>query len=503
MIEVLSTAEMRAADARTTAGGVPGIELMERAGQAVAECLSRRWPDARRVLVLCGPGNNGGDGFVAARHLEASGLSVDLVLFGERDSLRGDAALAAASWMGRVLPAFSADRLAACDVVIDALFGAGLARPLDGEVHAAVEAANASRKPILAVDVPSGLDGDSGRPLGTCVRASATVTFFRPKPGHLLLPGRALCGEVEVAQIGIRAGVLDAIQPEGRRNVPELWRERYPVPAPEGHKYDRGHAVVLSGAESPGAARMASRAALRGGAGLVTLLADRHTRPIQATALEAVMVRQADTAGDVSAFLQDPRCNAVLIGPGAGVGPGTCGMVAAAASGTEEGGARALVLDADALTSFSGDPDTLFTLIRDERNPAVFTPHEGEFRRVFPDISGDEPKWRRAQIAAERSGAVVLIKGGDTVVAAPDGRVAFADNAPPWLATAGSGDVLAGIVLALLSQHMPPFEAACAAVWLHGEAGREAGPGLIAEDLPDALRPVIRRLFHDWNVPGA
>jgi hydroxyethylthiazole kinase-like uncharacterized protein yjeF len=500
MIELLTTAEMAEADRLTMAAGVPGIRLMERAGRAVADAVTRlAGRTAPAIAVVSGPGNNGGDGFVCARVLAERGYRVRLLLLGERDRLKGDAATAAASWSGPVDVA-SADGLKGAGLIVDALFGAGLDRPLEGTARAMIEAINAAGVPVVAIDLPSGINGTSGTVMGAAVRASETVTFFRRKPGHLLLPGRLHCGPIEVADIGIPDTVLGSIRPKIFANVPALWAARFPLPQPGGHKYRRGHAVVVSGDVShTGAARLAARAALRAGAGLVTIASPREALAVNAAASLAVMVRPVDGADELTGFLADPRLNAIVLGPGAGVGEPTRAMTLAALAGE-----RAVVLDADAITSFADDPQALFAAIHGRGGaPTVLTPHEGEFPRLFKNIVEDHDfasKYDRANQAAKQSGAVVLLKGSDTVVAAPDGRGSITENAPPWLATAGSGDVLAGFVAALLAQGMPAFEAASAAAWLHGEAGSEAGPGLIAEDLPEALRSIYRRLYVDLGV---
>jgi NAD(P)H-hydrate epimerase len=514
--ELLTAEEMGRADRLAIAGGIPGLALMEAAGRAVADAACRLLDgivgagEHRRVAVACGPGNNGGDGFVAARLLREGGHGVRLGLLGRRETLAGDAAEMARRWEGAVEP-LSAETLDA-DLIIDAMFGAGLSRPLDGAAAELVAAVNAAGKPVLAVDVPSGLDGTTGRAGGPVVQASSTVTFFRLKPGHVLLPGRALCGAVHLADIGIPASVLAGIAPRAWVNRPSLWRPHYPWPRLDGHKYTRGHAVVVSGpAESTGAARLGARAALRIGAGLVTLAGSAPATAINATHATAVMVRRVSSDSALAEFLADARHNAVLIGPGAGVGAETAATVL-----TVLGSAAAAVLDADALTSFApGDGtepvkaaglgflmrgaepeagrDGLIAAIKARPAPVVLTPHEGEFKRLFGDVPGS--KLDRARAAAAASGAVIVLKGPDTVIAAPDGRAAVNANAPPWLATAGSGDVLAGLVAGLLAQRMPAFEAASAAVWLHGECANMFGVGLIAEDLPETLPQVLRRLL--------
>lgn len=500
MIELLTTAEMGEADRLAVARGTPGATLMDNAGRAVADRVSAI-VQGRPVTVVAGPGNNGGDGFVAARVLSERGHRVRLLLVGDRSKLKGDAAGAAKLWLGPV-EAASPEGLGEPGVIVDALFGAGLDRPVESLPRAMIEAMNASGAPVVAVDLPSGINGTSGQVMGVAVKATCSVTFFRLKPGHVLLPGRLHCGALEVSDIGIPESVLADIKPRTFLNRPALWRDAFPVPRPEGHKYGRGHAVVVSGGLSfSGAARLAARGALRAGAGLATLASPREALAVNAAASLAVMVRAVDGAEELTAFLADKRHNVVVLGPGGGVGAPMRALVLAAL--TSE---AAVILDADALTSFADDPAELFSAIgKRAGRPAILTPHDGEFNRIFKEINENSKviaKLEKARAAARLSGAVVLLKGADTVVAAPDGRASIADNAPPYLATAGAGDVLAGMIAGLVAQHMPAFEAASAAVWLHGEAAAVFGPGLISEDLPEALTSVYRRLFADLGLPS-
>ncbi|MGF1641020.1 MAG: NAD(P)H-hydrate dehydratase [Rhodospirillales bacterium] len=478
---LLTVEEMYRADAAAMRAGIPGVTLMEAAGTAIAREIRRRWRP-RRLAVLCGPGNNGGDGFVVARLLAAQGWPVRLGLLGTVADLKGDAAVNAGRWRGDVRP-LDPSLLAGDPLVVDALFGAGLTRPPDGIAARTIEEIDRRGLDCVAVDVPSGVLGDSGAVLGTAPRCRLTVTFFRAKPGHLLLPGRDLCGELVVADIGIPDRVLGEIAPAAFVNRPPLWRERLPRPRPGGNKYDRGHALIMGGAEMTGAGRLAADAARRIGAGLVTVAAPPAAVAIYAAGRPGTIVATVADDGAFAAVLADSRKNAVLIGPGAGVSGATRARVLAAlATG------RACVLDADALTVFRDDPRRLFAAIA---GPCLLTPHEGEFARLFA-AEGD--KLSRARRAARESGATVLLKGADTVVAAPDGRAAINADAPPHLATAGSGDVLAGMALGLLAQGMAPFEAGCAAAWLHGRAAAAFGPGLIAEDLIEELPATLGRL---------
>jgi hydroxyethylthiazole kinase-like uncharacterized protein yjeF len=485
-LALLTPMEMNRADGLAVASGISAITLMEHAGAAVAVAIGARWTTGP-VTVLCGPGNNGGDGFVTARHLAAAGWPVKLALLGGREKLTGEAAHAAGLWKAPTEP-FSKESIDGAGVVVDAIFGSGLSRPVAGPAREMVETLKVRRIPTCAVDVPSGLDGATGAVLGDAAPADLTVTTFRKKPGHLLYPGRGLCGDVVVADIGTPASAIEAIAPQTWENGPELWLGAYPWPEAESYKYKRGEVLILGGEDITGASRLTTLAASRAGAGMVTLAAPSKVWSIYATSLINAIVHSFDGQADFEALLADKRRNVIAIGPGAGVGAATRQYVLAALAAK-----RAIVLDADALTSFAEAPEELFDAIT---SPCVLTPHAGEFMRIF-QFDGD--KLKRARAAARQCNAVVLLKGPDTVIAAPDGRAIINANAPPQLATGGAGDVLTGIVAALLAQGMKPFEAAAAAVWLHGAAATEFGPGLVAEDLPDALPLVLRRLRQERN----
>ncbi|MGE0210279.1 MAG: NAD(P)H-hydrate dehydratase [Parvibaculaceae bacterium] len=488
---LLTPQEMAEADRLTIAAGTSERTLIERAGRAVAEAIAQRY-ERKPILVLCGSGNNGADGLVAARELVGRGWPVTAALAGARTALKGEIAELAADW-GEDLHKADVALLAGQELVVDALLGAGLSRDVSGELAVLVEAVNASGLPVMAVDMPTGIDGATGQVRGVAVRAKATVTFVRPKPGHRLLPGRVHSGEVLVADIGITDETVAGVAPATFENLPALWRTQLPRRTLQSHKYRHGHAVAVSGpAWSTGAIRLSALAALRAGAGLVTVASPAEALPVHAAHLTAVMLRETASAADLERLLADRRMSAVLIGPGCGIGPETRARAAVCmASGA------ATVLDADALTTFADAPGDLRAAIggRADRS-VVLTPHEGEFSRLFRYLGkGAESRIERCRAAAVDMEATVILKGPDTVVASPDGRASIAANAPPWLATAGSGDVLAGFVLGLLAQHMPAFEAASAAVWMHGEAASAFGPGLIAEDLPGLLPPVLARLL--------
>jgi len=481
-LALLSCAEMARADAAAISGGTPGIDLMEAAGRAVAEAVMERHLP-RPVVVLCGPGNNGGDGFVAARHLHAAGWPVRVALLGERAALRGDAALAAKAWSGPIEAAHPA-LLEGKPLVVDALFGAGLSRPIDGVAGDLIDAMNAQALHVVAVDVPSGLHGDSGAVMARAPVAECTVTFFRAKPGHYSIDGLRHCGVLRVADIGIPGFVLDGIAPRVWLNAPALWQNLLVRSDPGVHKYARGHLTILGGGVATGAARLAALAGRRVGAGLVSIATPQAAMAIYQAAEPGNLVTVVDDGAGFAALLEDKRRNSMLVGPGSGINDRTRdAALAALATG------RSTVLDADAISVFASDPSRLFQAIK---GPVLMTPHEGEFQRLFPDLSTVAGKVERTRRAAQRSNATVLLKGADTVVAAPDGRAVINVHAPATLATAGAGDVLAGLAGGLLAQGLSPIAAGAAAAWLHGDCAYRFGrPGLIAEDLiariPEAL----------------
>lgn len=480
-LRLLTSQEMQSVDHRAAMSGINTFTLMQTAGAAVADAIIARW-SARPVRVLCGPGNNGGDGFVAASQLQLAGWPVSVALLGQPEALTGDAARAASLWSGPI-ETFSEDGLKHSALVVDALFGAGLSRPLEGIVLKQITALQNSDIPICAIDVPSGLDGTKGTVLGNVASADLTVTFFRKKTGHLLYPGRRHCGDIVLADIGIPESLLADNDHKTWENDPLLWKEHYPWPQPEDHKFTRGGVLILGGESITGASRMTAHAAARAGAGIVAVAAVDEVWKIYAASLVNAIIHRCNNVDDFENLLRDDRLNAVAIGPGAGVNETTRHYVLAALAKR-----RPVVLDADALTAFREKPQTLFDAIR---GTCVLTPHTGEFNRLF-NVEGD--KLQCARHAAKRSKAVVVLKGADTVIAAPDGRAIINSNAPPQLATGGSGDVLTGFIAALLAQGMPPLQAAAAAVWLHGAAAAEFGVGLIASDLSDLLPPVLQRL---------
>ena len=467
--ELLTPAEMSRVDRTAIDLGHPVAELMEAAGAAVADTIRRRFSPCR-VLVLCGPGNNGGDGYVAARRLAQIGWPVAVAAAAPS---RGDAIAAATRWHGPIVP-FGIAEAARVDLVIDAVFGAGLQRDVAPDISAILAVA----RRIVAVDVPSGLDGATGTMRGKVTPAALTVTFFRKKPGHVLLPGRELCGALVLADIALPATVLQTVASRCWQNHPSLWQ--LPRPNPDDHKYTRGHVTILGGATMTGAARLAAAAARRAGAGMLTIASSAGAAGIYRTGAPGVLV---DTT-DIASLLGDARRTVWVCGPGMGIAAAQAALPLLLASG------RQIVVDADAITACAGNPVAL-------RGATVLTPHVGEFTRAFGLPGADRIASVRA--AAAQTGAVVLLKGADTIIAAPDGRVAINANAPPWLATAGAGDVLAGLIAGLLAQGMPAWDATCAAAWLHGAAATTCGPGLIAEDLPAAIAACLRGMSPPWS----
>ncbi len=487
---LLTVAQMGAADRGAMSAGVAGQVLMDRAGFSVAEAIIRHYAP-QKVAVFCGPGNNGGDGFVAARYLAEAGWPVTLYSLKDPAAYKGDAAYHARLWTGKVLPATEA-QLEGVGLIVDALFGAGLDRPLAGLAARLVGAWEAASAEVVAVDVPSGLDGDSGQVLGgICCPAAMTVTFCRLKPGHLLQPGRRYCGALRLADIGIPDSVVAAQNPEIFQNGPALWGGALRWRNEESHKYSFGSLLIRGGAEMTGAGRLAARAGLRVGCGLVTLAAPRASLPIYALAGAAIILAPVETPEEWEARLKERRITAILIGPGNGADLATH---RAALAALDSG--KACLLDADALTVFAGAAESLAAA---RQGPLVVTPHEGEFARLFPDLEGT--RVQRARAAAKALGGVVVLKGSDSIIAAPDGRLAINCNASPGLAIAGAGDVLSGLTAGLLAQGVPPFEAAAAAVWIHGAAAGEQVAGLIADDLPDRLPAILSELRHLDNRP--
>lgn len=487
--ELLTNAQMATADRLTIDSGIAGIELMEKAGKAVADIVSAHYQD-RPVFILCGPGNNGGDGFVAARYLTQNGFDVQVASLVEVNDLRGDAAQAAAIWESEPI-AFEAVMMPQNCVVVDAVFGTGFNGILKDPVARLFQEIRNIGCPVVAVDIPSGVEGDTGVSDLHTLQADYSVTFFRKKLGHVLYPGAELCGEVSVHDIGIPDSVLSDTDFVAIENSPDLWKEQLPHADPDAHKYKKGHAVMMGGSEMTGAIRLASEAAMRVGTGLCSIVAPPETGEIYRKGAAHIIVEDGRGYEEFVDHCQDERRNAILIGPGAGLKDKDVlqkdvlqKVVLDVVSLN-----KPCVLDADSLSVFKEKQNIL---LKNLHSGCVLTPHEGEFKRLFGDIKGS--KLERAKQAAGRAGCTVLLKGPDTIIAAPD-RIPVIDSiAVPELGTAGSGDVLAGMITGYLAQGVDAFDAACMAVWIHAQAGLCFGSGLVASDIPDMIPPVLKDL---------
>ncbi len=447
---ILTAEQMRCAELKVIEAGTSVDELMERAGTALAEAVYR-FAGPLQTLILVGPGNNGGDGYVAARQLAKRSVPVRVAMLSDP---RSDAAQRARSqWTGEVEQLNSHTESA--PLIVDALFGTGLKQGLEDTVVGEFLRLSAAAVLRVACDLPSGIETDTGRELSKIPDFDLTVAFGALKPAHLLDPAIHKCGRLVLARIGIQASThWHEIEPP---NLPDL--------APDGHKYNRGLVHLLAG-KMPGAIALAAKAAACSGAGYVRVSTSRRIDGLPAA------IVQTDTAE-----INDPRIGCLLVGPGMGDIPQL--LTLALTSKAPK------VIDADAITHL-GEPERL------KGQDAILTPHEGEFKRLFGELGGSKPE--RAIAAAQRCGAVVVYKGADTLVASPDGRLAFRPLAPAWLASAGTGDVLAGIIATLRARGLPAFEAACAGVWLHGRAAKLAGSGMIADDLAERIQDAIATL---------
>lgn len=491
---VLNPREMAVAEREAVAkNAVSGsFELMKRAGKAVADAAGNLLKQGDAVGILCGNGNNGGDGYVAAKNLASAGY--DVICFAEaKPDPQKDAALAADDWNGKTLD-LAQFRPADFDLLIDAWFGAGLDRPVSDGFARIIEQVNASRIPLLAIDLPSGVSAETGTIQGSAFQATLTVTFSRRKAGHLLFPGRAKCGKVLVADIGIPSTVLEGINGFTLHNEPDLWLAKCPTLSFESYKYQRGHVAVFSGPRySTGASRLAACAAARCGAGAVTLIGEADALDIHATHLTSIMLHKKASLNDILSFLQARKVRASIIGPAFGDFSEARNLCQAM---IESGILDAIVIDADAITAYSEQPDSLYDLTKNSKTAVILTPHEGEFIRIFPDLAAMThlSRLEKARKAAARANATIVYKGADTIIASANGLAAINSNGTPVLATAGSGDVLSGMIASLVAQKMNPFYASCAAVWMHGRAAQLFGSGLIAEDIIGILPEVLSQL---------
>jgi len=501
---ILSVDQTRQVDQKTIASSKSGFELLSAAGRQVFEVVRDVASKEDRILVACGSGNNGGDGLIAARLLLDAGFKVSVALLSTPESVQGDARLALDA-LNQPTMKLSYARPNDFELIIDALLGTGIDRLISGKLEQWIDEVNASSASVISIDMPTGISGDSGSVMGTSLKAEHTVTFFRKKPGHVLYPGRHYCGTIHLRQIGIDASLLEALQPVVYENDCSLWQECIPNIEWDAHKYTRGHAVVVTGdASSTGAARLAGRAALRAGAGAVTFACPESAIDTVAAHVTCEMIKRVDSADELEVILAHNRIKSIVLGPGMGVGRQTRAMVETALTSS-----ASVVLDADALTSFENRLDELVKHIAVTKGGVVLTPHMGEFKRLFGEYfssgtsethntehkSATLNKIQLALDAARACGATVVLKGPDTVIANPDGHCIVNTNAPPWLATAGSGDVLAGTIAGWLAQGVYSFNSASIGCWMHGEAAMAFGPGLIATDIVKQYPSIHRQIL--------
>lgn len=490
-VELLTPEEMGNADhLAATLNREDSFKLMERAGQAIADIVLNDYRQCRKIAVLCGPGNNGGDGYMAAHILKSHGFEPTIFALGTPRA-GSDAEKAAALWGAKHLAFDNFSSPQDFDVVIDALYGAGLDRPLEQSLQEKLKRLNESGIPVIAVDLPSGVFGQNGAIKGEAVKASKTVTFFRLKPGHVCYPGRLQCGEIRLADIGIPEKVLETIKPTRFINFLSLWLKNWPELDYDTHKYRRGHAVVFSGHQSStGAARLAAHAAARSGAGLVTIVSPEDALLVHEMHLTSIMLKEMGSDTEILDFLENRKVRSVILGPAFGSLERALSIIKIVLLKSK---IFTLVLDADALTAMAGKGEEIFALIKQSPVNVILTPHEGEFQRVFPSVAHMEDLSRieKAAKAATVSGSVVVYKGADTIIASPDGRLAVNVNGTPFLATAGAGDVLSGIIGGLSAPKMLPFEAACAGAFLHARCAEHFGHGMIAEDIVSAIPLVL------------
>jgi hydroxyethylthiazole kinase-like uncharacterized protein yjeF len=481
MHEILTAAEMKNAEAAAMAQGITGLQLMTAAGATAAREIVKTFKPCP-VLVLCGPGNNGGDGFIVAQHLKKAGWTVRIACLVKRTALKNDAAAAAKNWDSDIEGLNSNLSVHQTGLIIDAVFGTGFDRALDPEVLILFDKIRTRKIPVVAIDIPTGINATTGTVDPGTLKATSTITFCRKKIAHVLLPAKNYCGIITVTDIGITDEMV--ANTACSENNPSLWQKDFPVLTAESHKFKRGHAIVYGGEKRTGAACLAAAAAQKIGAGLVTIVAPEKTWAVYSSYRASIMVDECNTIDDYKAILRDIRCNTVLLGPGAGADDRLKQAVEAALSMNKSG-----VLDADVFSAYHGTAKELFAKLSPK---FILTPHEGEFEKLFGVLEGSKPE--RTLAAAKMANAIVVLKGADTVIAAPDGNTVINTNAPPTLATAGSGDVLGGIIAGLIAQGMPPFPAACAGVWLHGQAARIYGAGLTAEDIITGLPAALTAL---------
>lgn len=484
MFEILTAEQMKKADLEAIAGGIPAIQLIDTAARGLADIIGKNY-EPRPVLFLNGPGNNGADGWIAAQYLKDAGWDVRVACTVKKSELKHDAKQAAEKWDGEAEALNSNLSLKGNPLIVDCIYGTGYSGTLPPEIVTLFDKIRQRKLGVVAADVPSGMNATTGASSPGTLKADLTVAFCRKKIAHVTMPGKELCGKVRVAPVQIPDTTIAAQGSTVFENNPGLWLKDFPIPGPATHKYDRGHAVIYGG-DKTGAAKLAAAGAQRAGAGLVSIATRAETKATFDNFRASIMTQQWDTSEDFKSILRDERKNVVLLGPGAGDPARLRESVETTLAFN-----KAAVLDADVFTVFKDNARDLFTQLSPDKH--VLTPHEGEFARIFGEMEGS--KLERAWKAAKIANAVVVLKGSDTIIAAPDGTAVINTNAPSTLATAGSGDVLAGLITGLMAQGMTPFMAASAGVWLQAETARNFGLGLTAEDIIHHIPQTLNRVF--------
>jgi len=482
---ILSCKNHKDLDKRTIKKFIPGYKLMENAGGVIFKIIKKKFKKKKKIKILCGPGNNGGDGFVVAKLLEENGFQdVELFCLVTKNKLKGDAKIAANNF-NKNLKSFNDFKISSNDLIIDGIFGSGLKRNISGNLKKIIEKINLKKPYCISIDTPSGINGDTGEIQGTALKSNDTITFTTKKPGHLLSPGSEYCGNVIVGDIGINLEKL-SFKPRIFENHPDNWRSKFPWPNQKSHKYTRGFSLIICGEKMTGASRLAARAAARIGCGLLCLGVPRKSFNIYSTENPIALIEIVDDKKDLNNLLKDKRINTILIGPGFGISKKKLELILKVVKEKK----RLIVLDADALKN------NFKKILLKNKTKIVITPHEGEFLQVLKDLNIKNKK-NKFSIVIEfikKTKINLILKGNKTLICSQDGKISINTNTSPFLATGGSGDVLAGMITGLISQGMDIFNACCASVWIHGEIGRMKGPGLIAEDLPEMIPKVLKKL---------
>jgi len=482
---ILSCKNHRDLDKKTIKKFISGYTLMENAGKVIFKIIKKKFKKQKKIKILCGPGNNGGDGFVVAKLLKEDGyLNINLFCLVTKKKLKGDAKLAAKKF-GDNFKSFSNFKISSNDVVIDGIFGSGLKKNISGNLKKIIEKINLKKPYCISIDVPSGINGDTGQVQGVAVKSNDTITFTRKKIGHLLSPGKEYCGNIIVTDIGVNLEKL-LFKPHIFENHPDNWKNKFPWPNQKSHKYTRGFTLIICGEKMTGASRLAARGVARIGCGLLCLGVPKKSFDIYSIENPIALIETVDDENDLNNLLKDKRINTILIGPGLGINKKKLKLILKIIKEKK----RIVVLDADALKN------NFKKILSENKTKIVITPHDGEFTQVLKSLNIKKKKNKliAATEFVKKTKINLILKGNTTIICSQDGRISINTNTSPFLATGGSGDVLAGMITGLISQKMDIFNACCAAVWIHGEIARMKGPGLIAEDIPEMIPKVLKKL---------